>query len=1123
MFNARLVSARVVIGIAVVAAAMGSGGSPISARRLAQSDGRTAQVLGAYATLPAAFVANRGQINQRVRYYQRGSRYAFYLTPDEVVLSFLNESATEELALTLRFPGSSPGRSVDGEARVPGDVNYFHGKDPARWQTGIPRYAEVAYRELWPGVDLRLLEQSGTLKYEFRVLAGARPADIRLAYDGAMGLSIDKTGALLIETAMGTLRDSPPVSYQMIDGERVPVDSRYQLISGTAGHAEYGFALGAGYRPDHELIIDPGLEYSTFLGGSSHELATGVKVDAAGNAYVVGTTQSPDFPTRPGAFRRTGATSNFSDVFVSKVNPTGTALVYSTFIGGSNFDFGRGIAIDAAGNAYLTGQTKSSNFPTTSNAFDRSFNVDTCPRCGIDQYDAFITKLNATGSALVYSTFLGGFDIDDALAIAVDTAGNAYVTGETGSTNFPTTAGAFDRTRNTNFDAFVTKLNAAGSALVYSTFLGGTAVEFGTRVAVDAGGNAFVTGTTSSPEFPTTAGAFDTTANGAFDVFVTKLNATGSALTYSTFLGGQGFDSGSGLAIDSAGNAYVSGSAGSTDFPTTPGAFDTLPDGGSAFISKLNPAGSALVYSTVLDGTSSEGANAIVLDAAGNAWVTGITNSADLPVTTDAHDPSFNGVADAFVAELSADGSTLLYSTYLGGTQSEGGDDIARDPNGDIYVVGHTYSIDFPTTAGAFDIVFNGDLSIFWGDGFVAKFATDTGTSTPPSTPPAPGAPSLLSPANNEIAPQPITFQWSIASGAASYTIQIDDSSAFTAPLVRVQQNITVTRYATVGLATTPHFWRVRAVNTAGVPGAWSAARTFTPGAAPPAATLSTFETNPSTVVGGNQSSGTVVLSVGAPEGGAQIALSSSNPAVASVPATVTAPTLSFTGTFAITTSPVVTTTTVTITAAYNGATRTATVTVTPTIAQPLPSVQSLVLSPASVAGGSNSVGTITLSGGAPQGGAVVILTNGNPAAATIPASVLVLAGASTATFNAATSAVTVTTPLSILAAYNGTNKSVVLTVTPPATPPPPPPQSATLTVTATGRGGERVTSAPAGISVNTGTSGAASFASGTSVTLSVSNGRDAIWSGACSSSGSKRKSCTFTLTASAAVTANVQ
>ncbi len=331
---------------------------------------------------------------------------------------------------------------------------------------------------MWPGIDLRLHEQAGTLKYEFRVRAGARSANIRLAYAGATGLSLDGAGALMIGTAMGTLRDVPPVSYQIIGGVRVPVESRYVLHNKNAADAEYGFAVGAGYRPDRELIIDPGIEYSTFLGGSSHELAGGIKVDAAGNAYVAGTTQSPDFPTRPGSFRRTGASSNFSDVFVSKVNAAGTALVYSTFIGGGNFDWGRALAIDAAGNAYVTGQTKSSNFPTTGGAFDRTFNVDTCPRCGINQYDAFVTKLNASGSALVYSTFLGGFDLDDGLGIAVDAAGSAYVTGETASSNFPTTAGAFDRTRNAEFDAFVTKLNAVGSALVYSTYLGGAAVEF---------------------------------------------------------------------------------------------------------------------------------------------------------------------------------------------------------------------------------------------------------------------------------------------------------------------------------------------------------------------------------------------------------------------------------------------------------------------------------------------------------------------------------------------------------------------------------------------------------------------------------------------------------------------
>src|SRR5439155_43034 len=434
-------------------------------------------------------------------------------------------------------------------------------------------------------------------------------------------------------------------------------ESGYVVKEGSGAQEGFGFAVGAGYRPDHELIIDPGVQYSTFLGGSSHELAAGIKVDAAGNAYVVGTTQSPDFPTTAGAFKRTGSTSNSLDVFVSKLNPTGTALVYSTFVGGSNFDWGRAIAIDAAGNAYVTGQTKSSTFPTTGGAFDRTFNIDVCPRCGIDQYDAFVFKLNATGSRLVYSTFLGGFDVDDGLGIAVDAAGNAYVTGETGSLNFPTTTAAFDRTSNGEFDAFVTKLNATGSALVYSTYLGGAFVDFGSRIAVDAGGNAYVMGSTRSADFPTTPGAFDTTANGAFDVFVTKLNSAGTA---------------------------------------------------------------------------------------------------------------------------------LIYSTYLGGSQSEGGDDLAIDSTGsNVYVAGHTYSIDFPTTAGAFDTVFNGDLLIFWGDGFVTKIATGAGTSTPPSTPPVPAAPGLLAPADNDTPPQPIMFQWSVASGAASYTIQIDDSSAFSAPLVR--------------------------------------------------------------------------------------------------------------------------------------------------------------------------------------------------------------------------------------------------------------------------------------------------------------------------------------------------
>src|SRR5262245_17897291 len=1114
---------RRALAIVAVMGAIASSSSHTSARRFEApadepGDSRAGGLLDAYARLPIAFVENRGQTDPEVRYYAQGARYSFYLTQRAIVLSFLDRRDGDPRALPLQVRGGNPAAAVEGEARASGAVNSFQGNDPRQWRTDIARYSQVVYRDLWKGVDLRLRDQSGSLKYEFLVHAGARLSDIRFAYAGAKGLSIDDSGALRIETAMGPLRDAPPVSHQLVDGVRVPVESRYELISSADGEQQYGFDIGAGYRPDRDLVIDPGIEYSTLLGGSGDDVATGIKVDAAGNAYIVGWTQSPDFPTTAGAFRRTGSASNSLDVFVSKLNATGSALVYSTFIGGTNFDWGRGIAIDAAGNAYVTGQTKSSNFPTTGGAFDRTFNVDTCPRCGIDQEDAFVLKLNPTGSALVYSTFLGGFDLDDGMAIAVDGAGNAYVAGETGSTNFPVTAGAFDTTRNAAFDTFVSKLNATGSALVYSTFLGGSAVEYPRRIAVDAAGNAYVGGTTSSTDFPTTPGAFDTTHNGSFDAYVTKLAANGGSLVYSTFLGGLGSDGVTGLVVDATGSVYVSGGTGSVDFPTTPGAFDTLPDGSDGFVTRLNAAGSALVFSTVIGGSSSDSAAGLALDGAGNIWITGGTTSSDFPIIVGAVDSSLNGGGDAFIAQLSGDGSTLLYSTFIGGQDSDGGSDIAIDSAGDVYIIGHTSSLDFPTTTGALDTVFNGNTSIFWGDAFVVKLATDASTSTPPSTPPTPAAPALLSPAVGESVPQPFTFDWSDVVGAASYTLQVDTASDFAAPLVR-NESLVASNFTTNGIAAGTYFWRVRAVNVAGVAGAWSATRSFVAQAPPPLPTLSTFSTNPSTVVGGNASSGTVVLSTSAQTGGAVISLSSSNPNVASVPATATAAENSFTATFMIATAAVAANTTITITAAYNGTTRTATLTVTPpTPAPPAAALQSVTLNPASVAGGSASQGTVTLSSGAPAGGATVTLSSSG-ATASVPASVTVAAGATQAFFITSTASVTASTAVTISASYNGVVQTAGLTVTSA----PPPPQTVTLTVSATGRSGERISSSPAGISVAVGSSGQASFTPGTSVTLTVSNGRDAIWSGACSSGGSKTKSCTLTVSAAASVTANVQ
>src|SRR5689334_4136602 len=345
--------------------------------------------------LPLSFVENAGGADARVRFFARGPRYGFYFTQREIVLAFLNEAATDEHALAMRFVGANANAAISG-AGERGTFNDFHGSDPSRWRTRVPAYSAIVYRNLWPHVDLHVRGAGGTLKYEFHVAPGAAPDAIRLAYDGASSLAVDAAGALIVGTGIGALRDAPPISYQEIDGVRVPVESRYLL---DARDRRFGFAFGA-YRSDRELVVDPGIEFTTFLGGSSHEMPGGTAVDASGNVYVAGFTQSPDFPTTVGALKRTGAAQNSVEAFVTKMNPAGTALVYSTFIGGSDFDWARRIAIDASGNAYIAGQTKSADFPTTAGAFSRTLAVPpNCPRCFADNYDAFVLKLNATGSA----------------------------------------------------------------------------------------------------------------------------------------------------------------------------------------------------------------------------------------------------------------------------------------------------------------------------------------------------------------------------------------------------------------------------------------------------------------------------------------------------------------------------------------------------------------------------------------------------------------------------------------------------------------------------------------------------------------------------------------------------
>ena len=518
------------------------------------------------------------------------------------------------------------------------------------------------------------------------------------------------------------LRDAAPVSYQTIAGKRVPVSSRYVLERRRQG-AALRVRRGAPTERDRELVIDPGMQFTTFLGGAATRSAPASPSTPAATRTSAARRSRPTSRPPPGAFKRTGAASNFADAFVTKLNPAGTALVYSTFVGGSDMEFGNGIAIDAAGNAYVTGTTKSSNFPTTAGAFDRTLNIPAnCPRCGIDNTDGFVFKLNADAARRsTYSTYLGGTDIDSPRGIAVDAAGSAYVVGETLSSDFPTTAGAFRRTSAGDYDMFVTKLNPAGSALAYSTFLGGTQVDNGQGIAVDAGGNAYVAGLRRArPTSRPRAGAFDTTANGGFDATVTKLNPAGSALVYSTYLGGQDFDGGSDVAVDGAGNAYVAGGTSSTDFPTTPGAFDTTPDGSDGFVTKLNPAGlgAGLLHRDRRQRERLGDRHRARPGAATPGW------RAARPPPTSRSPPTPPTPRSTAAATRSSPSSTpparpcptrRSSAARSPRARADIGARLGRQP------LRHRQHVleDFPATAGAFDTVWNGDPTIFWGDAFV--------------------------------------------------------------------------------------------------------------------------------------------------------------------------------------------------------------------------------------------------------------------------------------------------------------------------------------------------------------------------------------------------------------------
>lgn len=663
---------------------------------------------------PGGFLENKGQKDQAIFYYTTSSTMAAGFSTSEIrfsivipeqtqqeTIEFRKETSTlrkmDYITISLEFLGSNKIIPV-AEGATGAYSHYFIGSDESKWVTNNQYFTKIVYPNLYENIDLIYEIKDGQLKYEFLVYPGGDPEKIQLHWNGPISLELLDSGMKvkvdqneIVErdsSANIYLIDKSPINYQSFN-RRDPIEGAFNIID----LSTYGFKIPE-YDPSKVLIIDP-IIYTTYFGGSGLDVAYGITVDSTGRVFVTGKTMSTDFPVK-NAYNDTGDGTTIADAFVFSLSSSGQFLYFSTYIGGSDIDVAYGIVADSSRNIYITGQTTSIDFPTTINAYNKTGDGDT------SFSDVFVCKLSLDGSTLLNSTYVGGSKFDVGWGLAIDTARNVYVTGSTNSIDFPA-VNAFNSTGDgdlNNEDVFVFKLSNSGDNLVYSTYVSGTEVDFGAAIAVDSEGNAYVTGSTQSTDFPT-INAYEEIYNDLEDVFVFKLNSSGNGLLYSTYIGGNGNEMGRGIAVDSTGNAYVTGDTKSTDFPTV-NAYDAVGDGtityNDAFVFKLTGDGSDLIYSTYVGGNRYDYGWAITIDNEGNAFITGGTRSTDFP-TVNAFNSTGDGntdKSDAIVFKLAPDGDKLLYSTYIGGSDWDFGYDIEVDSINDVYITGETKSPDFP-------------------------------------------------------------------------------------------------------------------------------------------------------------------------------------------------------------------------------------------------------------------------------------------------------------------------------------------------------------------------------------------------------------------------------------------
>lgn len=672
-------------------------------------------VLETFLHRPAVFIPNAGQFDPKVIYFSQRNGSSLFFLSDGIIFDFAGTLSEDEkqdsrAAIALLFDESNENVTPQGLSPNLGVLNFCFGKDATHWKSNVNSYQKIYYQEIWPGIDLMIGSDDGTLKFNWIVQPGGDPAQIVMRYLGADSLELDDMGNLSVLHALGVMTDACPASFQEPDGGKTAVPCSY--LMNPAGEMTVGFETGP-FDETIPLCIDPAISYATYLGGSSADTINGVTVDSTGSAYFVGQTASADFPVVTGAYQP--ALAGTANAFITKIAPDGTSLVYSTYLGGTGTDEGLAIAIDPSGSTYVTGSTTSTDFPT----------VGPYQGALAGTQDAFVSKLSPNGGALTYSTYLGGATgSTTGRGIGVNIFGQTFIAGETSSASFPTTGGAFSTTYGGGTsDGFVSLLSSGGGSLLVSTYLGGSGADIIYGLALDSSDFVYVVGGTASADFPTTAGAYQTALAGTNNAFVTKLVEDLSGLVFSTYLGGTSSDAAMALVLDASNLACVTGSSTSSDFPVTVGAYQTTYGGsGDAFITKFSLDGGSLVFSTYLGGSGTDIGNAIAFDATGHVWTAGSTASADFPTTPTVIPSSLTGTLDWFISMLSADGSSLLVSYYLGGTSTQEARGIALDAQGASYVVGDTSSSDFPVALGAFQTSYGGGAT----DGAATKsyFAT---------------------------------------------------------------------------------------------------------------------------------------------------------------------------------------------------------------------------------------------------------------------------------------------------------------------------------------------------------------------------------------------------------------